>query len=137
MRYPFAIHKDENSCYGVTVPDIPGCFSAGDTIDEAIANAHEAIIGHLEILAEQDVFAPNASDIEGLQGNPDYSGATWFIADIDVSSFLKGTTKATVTLPKSVIRRIDELVKSGQAKSRSSFLANSAIHMMNGCEKHC
>ena len=27
MRYPIVIHKDENSSYGVTVPDLPGCFS--------------------------------------------------------------------------------------------------------------
>ncbi|MGA0846442.1 MAG: type II toxin-antitoxin system HicB family antitoxin [Luteolibacter sp.] len=32
MRYPF-IHKDRDSDYGVTVPDLPGCFSAGDTAD--------------------------------------------------------------------------------------------------------
>lgn len=31
MKYPIAIHKDKNSCYGVTIPDLPGCFSAGDT----------------------------------------------------------------------------------------------------------
>lgn len=29
MRFLLAIHKDEGSCYGVTVPDVPGCFSAG------------------------------------------------------------------------------------------------------------
>ena len=28
---------------GIVFPDLPGCFSAGDTCDEAIANAHEAL----------------------------------------------------------------------------------------------
>ena len=51
MKYPIAVHKDPDSCYGVTVPDIPGCFSAGESIEEAISNAHEAITGNLEILA--------------------------------------------------------------------------------------
>ena len=32
MLIPVAIHKDTDSLYGVTVPDIPGCFSAGETI---------------------------------------------------------------------------------------------------------
>ena len=36
MRYPIVIHKDETSDYGVVFPDLPGCFSAGDTIEEAI-----------------------------------------------------------------------------------------------------
>jgi predicted RNase H-like HicB family nuclease len=38
MYFPIAIHKDPDSDYGVTVPDLPGCFSAGSTIDEAIAD---------------------------------------------------------------------------------------------------
>jgi len=48
MQYPIFIHKDKNSDYGVTIPDIPGCFSAGSTVEEAIKNAHEAIECHLE-----------------------------------------------------------------------------------------
>ena len=36
MRSLIVIHKDPESCYGVTVPDLPGCFSAGNTIEEAL-----------------------------------------------------------------------------------------------------
>ena len=44
MRYPIAVEKgDETHAYGVIVPDLPGCFSAGNTLDEAIVNAKEAI----------------------------------------------------------------------------------------------
>ena len=35
MNYPIVIHKDADSDYGVTVPDLPGCFSAGKTLDES------------------------------------------------------------------------------------------------------
>ena len=42
MRYPVVIHKDVESVYGVTVPDLPGCFSAGETLEEAIESAQEA-----------------------------------------------------------------------------------------------
>ena len=48
MRFSVVIHKDEKSGYGVTVPDLPGCFSAGDTLEEAIESVHEAIACHLE-----------------------------------------------------------------------------------------
>lgn len=47
MKYPVAIHKDQDSCFGVSVPDVPGCFSAGETIDEALSNTQEAISDHL------------------------------------------------------------------------------------------
>ena len=40
MFYPIAIEAgDETTAYGVTVPDLPGCFSAGDTLEEAVKNA--------------------------------------------------------------------------------------------------
>ena len=32
MQYQIFIHKDENSAYGVIVPDLLGCYSAGDTV---------------------------------------------------------------------------------------------------------
>ena len=40
MKYPIAIEPgDDKHAYGVVVPDLPGCFSAGDTLDEAMDNA--------------------------------------------------------------------------------------------------
>ena len=43
---------DEKSAYGVVVPALPGCFSAGDTYEEAMANAREAIELHVESLLD-------------------------------------------------------------------------------------
>jgi len=43
MRYPVVIHKDPESDYGVTGPDLAGCFTAGSTMDEALSEAVEAI----------------------------------------------------------------------------------------------
>ena len=42
-HYIALIHKDPGSCYGVSFPDVPGAFSAGDTLDEAIAQATELL----------------------------------------------------------------------------------------------
>ena len=44
MRFPIVIHKDkdEGSGYGVIVPDLPGCFSAGDTLEDALMSSQEA-----------------------------------------------------------------------------------------------
>ena len=41
MRYPVVIHKDPQSAYGVTIPDLPGVFTMGDTIAEALANVNK------------------------------------------------------------------------------------------------
>jgi antitoxin HicB len=42
-HYIALIHKDSDSCYGVSFPDIPGVFTAGDTVDEAMQQAREVL----------------------------------------------------------------------------------------------
>jgi antitoxin HicB len=42
-HYIALIHKDADSCYGVSFPDVPGVITAGDTIDEAIQQAAEVL----------------------------------------------------------------------------------------------
>ncbi len=43
MRYPIAIETgDKATAFGVVFPDLPGCFSAGDTLDDAMTGAEEA-----------------------------------------------------------------------------------------------
>ncbi|WP_373507478.1 type II toxin-antitoxin system HicB family antitoxin [Thiocapsa sp.] len=52
MRFPVVLHTDDGVRFGVTVPDLPGCFSAGDTFDAALDSAVEAIDLHLEGLTD-------------------------------------------------------------------------------------
>ncbi len=49
MRYKIALHKSEEG-YSVSVPGLPGCWSQGDTEDEAIANIETAIREYLEVV---------------------------------------------------------------------------------------
>lgn len=43
-HYIALIHKDAESCYGVSFPDLPGVITAGDTIDEAMQNAAQVLV---------------------------------------------------------------------------------------------
>ena len=70
MRYPVVIHKDPESDYGVTVPDLPGCFSAGETLDEALQEVVEAIECHLEGLLLDGESVPTPQSVEHHQSNP-------------------------------------------------------------------
>ena len=130
MKYPVALHKDPDSCFGVSVPDIPGCFSAGESMEEALENVREAILGHLEILAEDGIPAPSPAALDTHLSGPEYQGAVWAFVEVDVAPFLGGTEKATVTLPKLLIRKIDAAVAAGRARSRSAFLAESAARAL-------
>src|SRR5581483_12153383 len=80
MNFLVAIHKDPDSDYGVSVPDLPGCISAGSTFAEALTMVKEAIELHLESMLEdgQDIPDPT-TDIEKLRSEPDYRDAIWAV----------------------------------------------------------
>ena len=50
LKFTILIEKNEDMGYTVTVPSLPGCITQGDTWDETITNAKEAIAGHIEAL---------------------------------------------------------------------------------------
>lgn len=132
MLYPVAIEKgSESEAFGVQVPDIAGCFSAGDTFEEALENVKQAIAGHLEILAEDGEEIPLASSIDRFMNAEDYKGLIWAIVDVDVSRYLGKAKKINVTLPSRLIQLIDERLKHDpRFASRSAFLAEGAENLL-------
>jgi predicted RNase H-like HicB family nuclease len=60
MRYTVVIEPaTEAACYGVAVPDLPGCFSAGDTLEEALAGAEDSAAAWIDAtLAAGDPVPP-------------------------------------------------------------------------------
>ena len=135
MLYPIAIELgDDTHAYGVTVPDIAGCFSAGYTMEEALNNVREAIEFHLEGLVEDGQEIPLPTDMAKHQQNPDFAvNYIWAIVDIDVSRFMGKAEKINVTLPSRLIHLIDNRVtKDSRYKSRSGFLAAGAELLLRG-----
>ena len=65
--YIALVHKDEGTSYGVSFPDVPGCISAGDTFQEAFANAAEALAGHLALMRGDGDAIPAPRSFEELK----------------------------------------------------------------------
>jgi predicted RNase H-like HicB family nuclease/predicted RNA binding protein YcfA (HicA-like mRNA interferase family) len=107
MKIPVVLHSDDNQHYGVSVPDLAGCFSAGDSIEDALASAKEAIELHLEGLLEDGEALPTTAPISQHQHNLDYANGIWAIVEIDDVSLSTETEQIAITLPKPLIRRID------------------------------
>jgi predicted RNase H-like HicB family nuclease len=63
--------KDEGSAVGVVFPDLPGCFSAGDTYDEAIASAHVALRLYAEAERTAGRQLPKPRTFEALYRDPE------------------------------------------------------------------
>ena len=129
MRFALALHTDDGVKYGVTVPDLPGCFSAGDSFDEAVEMAREAIDAHCELLAEKGWDIPAPQPLSRHQANPDLAEAVWVIIEVDVEKYLGRAEKINVTVPARLLRRIDDYAKR-HGESRSGFLTRAAIQVM-------
>lgn len=131
MKFIIAIEPGtESTAWGVSVPDLPGCFSAGDTMDEAMENARQAIDQHVEIMIEDGAAIPSARTLALLQADPAYSGWVWAVVDVPVEKYLGPAEKINITVPRLVLARIDEYAKT-HGMSRSGFLVEAARTAMH------
>ena len=127
MKYPIAIEVgDETHAFGVVVPDLPGCFSAGDTLDEAIDNAKEAIELWLETVIDDNGAVPEPGSIRQHQANAEYAGWVWAVVPIDLAALSDKAERVNITLPARVLRRIDAAAKEA-GESRSGYIARRAM----------
>jgi predicted RNase H-like HicB family nuclease len=126
MRYPVIIHKDPESDYGVSVPDLPGCFSAGVTMDEALSSVVEAIECHLEGMLIDGEPIPSPAGIEHHQSNPDYPAGVWALVTVDITKLSGKTRRVNITLPERVLTMMDKYAAE-HGESRSGLIAEAAI----------
>ena len=127
MRYPIAIETgDENTAFGIIVPDLPGCFSAGDTLDEAMAGAEEAAAAWIDATLDAGGAIPAPSGLEALQANPDYAGWAFGVITIDPALLDDTSERVNITLPRRVLSRLDALAQAA-GETRSGFIAQLTL----------
>jgi predicted RNase H-like HicB family nuclease len=127
MDIPVVIHKEDGSTYGVTVPDIPGCYSHGETVDEAINNTKEAIYSHVAILLElNEPVSISSTRIEDLIQDPEYAGGIWALVDLDMSKIDSKPERINISIPRFVLSKIDTYVEK-RHETRSGFLSRAAL----------
>lgn len=131
MWFPIAIELgDAKHAYGVIVPDLPGCFSAGDTMEEAIANAEEAILLHLEDdFAPGNARVPSVSTLADLRARKEYQGFVWGVVDVDLGKLSARSLRVNITVPERLLNTIDEYAER-HGESRSAFLTRAALEVM-------
>ncbi|HKH96759.1 MAG TPA: type II toxin-antitoxin system HicB family antitoxin [Beijerinckiaceae bacterium] len=126
------IHKDERSAYGVSFPDVPGCISAGDTLEEALAEGREALSAHLAWLkAEGDaVPEPRAHDVlqADTQVIADAEGASWHL--IVPRAVKAPRVRVNIMVDPGLLREADEAADA-QGLTRSGII-EAALRDMIG-----
>ena len=127
MRYPVAIEPgSETTAFGVVVPDLQGCFSAGDTLDEALAGAEEAAAAWIDAALDAGQPIPAPRPLDAVRDNPDFAGWAFGVITLDPALLDDSVERVNITLPRRVLRRLDAL--AGVAgESRSGYIASLTL----------
>ena len=137
MEFPIVIHYEDGKSYGVTVPDLPGCFSAGDTLDEVFGphGVREAILLHVEGILEDGEAIPERKSIEEHRNSGKFAEAhesvIWGVVDVDLAELPEDkAARIQVTVPSRLLAKIDRQAKL-QGKTRSAFLVTAAERQLS------
>ena len=129
MKYPIVLHTDNGQDFGVTVPDLPGCFSAGSSVEEAIENANEAILCHAEGMIIDNETVPLPSEIVDLTNfNPDVGTALIAYVDVDIEAIKGPAKRINITVRRANLEIIDIRAKA-RGMNRSEYLAYAGTHL--------
>jgi predicted RNase H-like HicB family nuclease len=127
MRYPLAIEpRTKNTEYGVVIPDLPGCFSAGDTLEEAIEGAEEAGLAWIDGALDAGEPVPPPSTLEAIRAKPEYAGWILSLVTIDPAALDDTVERVNITLPRRILRRLDDEARAA-GETRSGDIAKLTI----------
>lgn len=121
------VHKDEDSAYGVSFPDVPGCFSASDTIEGLLPNASEALDLWFEDSAP--IVPREATAIVAEIGDELAAGA--FLIAVPLLSRSGKAVRVNISLDASTLSAIDSAAASRKL-TRSAFIAEAARNEIVG-----
>lgn len=124
-HYPAIVHKESDSCYGVSFPDLPGCIAAGATLDEAYADAIEALRFHVEGMEEDRLTVPPPSPLGATEGD---GGALVLVPLLLPEG---RSARVNVSIDRRLLDTLDAEARA-RGQTRSAFLADAAERAIKG-----
>lgn len=127
MHYVIAISKDDGmNNYGGIIPDVVGCYTFGDSIDELLLESKSAIESHIETTLELGLpFDFKTTPIETLKNDPNYGDVlAWAFVAIDETAFDK-QVRFNVSWNEHLLKKVDDYIAKTH-DTRSGFLAKLA-----------
>ena len=128
-NYIAVVHKDPDSDYGVSLPDFPGCITAGSTIDEAKDMVREALSLHIKGMLEDGDKIPDPSFLEDIMADPENADAIAFLV-VTISDPKPKSVRINISIPENTLHQIDAMAKK-RGMSRSAFLVHAAQNSMH------
>jgi predicted RNase H-like HicB family nuclease len=115
--YPAIVERAKEG-YSVFFPDLPGCASAGASVQEAALNAEEALAGHLIVSAQYGDDIPSPSLIEEIEQDPEVDEVARILVRVERPGKAR---RINIMMDEGLIEAIDRI-----ASNRSGFLSDAA-----------
>jgi predicted RNase H-like HicB family nuclease len=125
MLFPMIVYKSEGSSYGGLLPDFPGCYPMGETLDALLQDAQSAV--ETWMAGEDPAIFPLSTPIDDVQAGEDAKGRVLVMVDIDTAFMDSATQRINITAPRYALNRIDKLAKAS-GMSRSAYMVKAALN---------
>lgn len=133
-QYIAIVDKDADSAFGVRFPDVEGCFSAGNTLEEATRNAALALRQHVEVLESLGWEVPSPRLYDTLIDDEEVKEALTegaLLISVPLLSDEGRTVRINVSLDRGLLTQIDDAA-AARGLTRSAFLAQAAREKIAG-----
>jgi predicted RNase H-like HicB family nuclease len=121
------VHKDADSAYGISFPDVPGCFSAADDFSDVIPNAVEALSLYFD---DGPLPEPRDLDVVRTEVAPEIADGAALVA-VPLVETSRTPTRVNISLDRGTLAAIDAAARS-RGLTRSAFLAQAATNEIEG-----
>lgn len=112
LVYPACMYEEDDGSYSVEIPDLKGCCTQGNTLQEALEMAQDAALGWILTSIEDDEEIPQASKIEDIKLENENGFKTLLLLDIDQYTQKYGSkqsVKKTLTIPSWLNKRAEKI----------------------------
>lgn len=112
LVYPACFYEEKEGGYSVEIPDLLGCCTQGNTLEQAIEMAQDAALGWILTSIEDEEEIPLPSNIKDIRLETNNGFVTLLLLDIDQYTEKFGTKKSikkTLTIPEWLNRRAEKI----------------------------
>jgi len=126
--FPAIIEGGSEPGFSVFFPDLPGCTSAGDTVEQAARNAEDALRGHVGLMVRDGDEIPAQRPLDKIEHDPDVTEIARILVKVEIPGRF---VRPNITMEEGLLARVDAAA-TAQGMSRSGFLAEAARRMLGG-----